>query len=371
MSNELVLLRNSERSTYRRCRQKWQWSYVDCFSPRRVKGALSFGTDVHTAMELYYPPGRKRGVHPARTFERLYAEHGSAYDQWDEEGNRIDALELGVTMLTEYVREYGKDDHIQIIQPELAVQIDVMDEHGSYLCTWVGKADALYKNLDLSTKARPCLGLLEHKTAKSIEEELRINSGYGEQGLSYYWALELYLHHTGILEPEQHMDHVLFNWLRKGVPDQRPQNAQGHRLNKPSKDALTAYCTAHNVPMPPKATAEALAQAITATGFDPALLGEPSKTQPKPLLHRFKLDFGPDELRSINQRIRAEAREMAHVKAGRLPVYKNPTKDCSWDCPFNDVCEIHEVGGDWRSVLDLEFDRWNPYSDHELEQEKV
>jgi len=73
----------------------------------------------------------------------------------------------------------------------------------------------------------------------------------------------------------------------------------------------------------------------------------------------------------LGTRIRQEAKEMRLVRQGKLPIYKNPTKDCDWDCPFKEACELHEMGGDWESVLELEFDTWNPYSDHDLLEERV
>lgn len=369
MSDELVLLRNSERSTYRRCRQKWQWSYNERWSPPREKGALTFGTMCHGALEARYPPGRKRGPHPAKTFERLYAESGAKdFAQWDDEGNKVPALELGIAMMNGYVAQYGNDDHIEIIQPEVRIQIDVFSKDGKYLCTWVGSGDAIYKDLATSTRSHPSIKFLEHKTAKSIEEELRVNTGYGEQGLSYYWAGDLWAHHNDILLPEQSMDGVTFNWLKKALPDTRPQNAEGHRLNKPTKAALTEALA--GVSIPRGATMETLENMLRQIGEDPAQYGEVSKRQPGHLFHRQFLPFGPGEMADINRRIRSEAQEMALVKAGRLPIYHNPTKDCSWECPFVDVCEVKAMGGDWRSILQLEFTQWDPYEDHELEEEK-
>ena len=361
---QLTLLRNSERSTYRRCRLKHHWTYTQKLAPPRTKGALSFGTLVHEAMAEFYPPGVKRGPHPARTFERLYKAQQHDFDQWTEDGERYDALELGVSMLEGYVKEYGSDDHIEILQPEMSMQIDVCDRQGNYLVTWVGTCDAAYRN-----RSTGRVGLLEHKTAKTVEEELRVNSGYGEQGLSYWWAANIFFHNNGMLGEEENLEHVLFNWLRKGIPDPRPINAAGHRLNKPSKQALMDRC--EQLGMKPTGKVEDLMDRIRGAGEDPLLLGEPSKTQPKPLYHRFALEFGPGELESINKRIRAEAWEISQVRKGKLPLIKNPTKDCSWDCPFKEPCEIHEMGGDFESVLELEFGTWDPYSDHELLEEKA
>jgi hypothetical protein len=35
-----------------------------------------------------------------------------------------------------------------------------------------------------------------------------------------------------------------------------------------------------------------------------------------------------------------------------LAIYHNPTKDCSWDCPFKSMCIAMEEGADWESYLD-------------------
>lgn len=367
---ELVLLRNSERSTYRRCRLKWWWSYVERRTPDRDKGALVFGRLVHAALEVRYPPGRKRGPHPTDTFRTLMAgPDGYDFSQWDEEGNKIPALELGAEMLDGYVRTYGKDDAIKIIQPEQVIAVDVYDRNGKYLCTWVGKVDAVYEYLPLSTPRSKCFGMLEHKTAKTVVEELRINSGYGEQGLSYFWAGDYWLHHEGLLKPAQHIDHIHYNWLRKALPSDAPRNSDGHVLNKPTKPALVAKATA--LGLNPKGTIEALTGRLGAVGVDVAQLGQPSKRQPGPLYHRQRLEIGTGSLDEINRRIRAEAWEMAQVKAGKLPLIKNPTKDCDWDCPFVEACELHEMGFDYQSMLDIEYTTWNPYEEHELELERT
>lgn len=363
-------MRNSERSTFRRCRLKWHWSYNLGLTPPREKGALTFGTLVHEALATYYPPGRKRGTAPAITFEKLYLAQKRKFDQWDEEGNRVDALELGLSMLTEYLSEYGADDHIEIIAPEIPLAVDVYDKAGRYVCTWVGRGDAAYIDLSRSRPRRPCVGLLEHKTAKAIPEQLSIISGYGEQGQSYDWASSIVFETQGILPEGARIDHVLFNWLKKSLPSDKTRNAQGHVLNLPKKDALIAKAAELQIDVGKKPTVDSLTALLEAAGVDVPMLGEPAKRQPGPLLHRYPIDYGRNEHQSINFRIREEAREMRLVRDGKLRLLKNPTKDCDWDCPFKSACELHEMGGDYQSVLELEFEKWNPYDSYELMEEK-
>lgn len=368
---ELVLLRNSERATWRRCRLKWVWTYDRRLNPPREKGALTFGRMCHLALELRYPPGRKRGPHPAESFREIYDSQDQDFSQWDEEGNKVDARELGIAMMTSYVKEYGNDDRIEIIQPEQSIQIDVYDRQGNYLCTWVGTVDAVYYDLVRSTRKQRVIGLLDHKTAKTVEEEMSVISGYGEQGISYLWAAEFWLHDNGFLPAKEHVDHIFFNWLRKALPDPRPQNKAGLYLNNPGKDVLWAEVERLHLVVPKKAVIADLKEALALAGEDPMQLGEISKKQPPPLLHRSTLDVSQRSLDEINRRIRAEAWEIAQFRKGLLPLTKNPTKDCKWDCSFKEACELHEMGADYESMLELEFTTWSPYEAHELALEKT
>lgn len=363
----VTLLRNSERKLYRRCRLAWKWKYLDHLSTPRPRGALTFGHGIHYALELYYPPGTERGPHPSDTFATWYAENDHKFDQWDDEGNRHEALELGCTMLSAYVDEYGAEDHINILVPEMPMRVDIFDKQGRYLATWVGRMDSLYEDLSMSSRRRRRIGFFEHKSAKQIEHNMRPNSGYGEQGLGYAWAGSQFLRQEGILKDGENVDHVLFNWLRKGLPDERVKDQNGYALNKPSKDALLEYASSKGIALPSRPKVADIAAAIDATGFDHRLLGEPSSRQPSPLFERYPMDYGDAEMNATAWRIAAEAWEREQLKAGKLPLYKNPTKDCSWDCEFVEACELHEMGGDFQSVLDLEFEQWDPYEDHEQE----
>jgi Zierdtviridae exonuclease len=358
-----VLIRGSEARTYRRCRQQWHWTYRRRLRPKRQKGALTFGTIWHIAMEGYYPPGRKRGKHPAATFERVYIANEREFSQWDEEGNKVDALELGITMAVGYVEKYGDDDTIEIVHPEEAFEIDIYDRDGSYLCTFVGKFDALA----YSHKTGRYF-ILEHKSAKSIEN-INIISNYGDQGLGYAFAADIWLKHLGVMKKHANVDGVMYNVARKGIPDQRPRNPAGLYLNKPSKTALLDRCGELGI-VTPKRTIDMMTEALVAAGHDPTQLGEPSKVQPPPLFGRQEIILTPAHYLAFETRLRKQAMEMQKVREKRLPIFKNPTRDCSWDCAFFHVCEVHEMGGDWRDMLAMDFRKWSPYSDHELEEER-
>jgi len=365
-NEQAALIRTSERKKYRGCKWAWNVSYLAGLETKARRGALSFGSMIHSALEAYYPPGVERGEHPAEAFARLYdANDEGDFDQWDEEGNRVPARELGIAMLEGYVEEYGTDSDIEMIAPEMGFQIDVYDQRGDYLCTYVGKIDGVARRRSTGRVVN-----LEHKSAKSIPL-VRINSDYGEQGLSYSWASTRWLQHQGILGPDEAVEGVLYNFLRKALPDERPMNEAGHRLNKPSKDAIVAAC--EGAGLPTKGTIPVLTDRLISSGWteqDVLLLGEPSKNQPAPLFHRQPMDIGPRQLVQFEKRLRQEAWEMRQVRLGKIPVYKSPSDWTCRMCDLRDVCEVHEMGGDWQGMLELDFKPWDPYSDHELEAEK-
>lgn len=331
---ELKLVRNSERAKFKECRQAWHWGYRHTLEPVHRRTALTFGQMVHDALAGWYIPGRERGVHPTETFLRLYAENNEDFNQWDEEGNRTPADDLAVAMLNGYVERYGDDPMIEIVQPELAFQIDVYDEKGNYLGTLVGRFDAIGLNLRTGLYF-----VFEHKTAKAIVP-VRINSKYGEQGLSYFWAARYWLAHE--LDMEVDLASIGFNWLRKAMPDQRPQDEEGHYLNKPTKQEKRLF------------------------GDD--YPGSISKKQPPPYFARQEIRLGPNQLDNFNRRLRRELFEISLARQKKLAIYKSPGDHCGW-CQFKDVCELHELGGDWEDVLHMEFTKWQPYSDHELHLE--
>lgn len=358
----VVLMRNSERVSFRRCGFKWDLSYNRTLEPTRSRPALSFGTLIHEALAPWYPPGTKRGIHPCETFAKLYAEIEDPFSQFDDEGNRVPAYDLGMAMLEGYIDKWGDEPHVDVIAPEMSMEIDILDKRGNYLCTWVGQGDLCYRDLNINR-----LGWKEHKTAKSLPDRVAVNTQYGDQGVAYDWAGTITLRHMGILSEDEHVDFIEYNFLRKSLPDARPRNEQGHYLNKPSKEAIQAACAAAG--LPEKGTVAKLTDSLLEHGWtEPEVLqlGEPSMKQPPPLYFRDRMNLTPDQTLNFQRRIREEAWLMAQVRAGKSPVLKNPQMDCERMCDFFDVCELHEMGADWESVLDFEFRAWDPYSNHEI-----
>jgi Zierdtviridae exonuclease len=94
------------------------------------------------------------------------------------------------------------------------------------------------------------------------------------------------------------------------------------------------------------------------------VLGDRSKVQPGPLFMREEIHRTSAEQRTQLRRIQSEALHMQAVREGLLPIVKNPTRDCSWDCDFFNVCELQERGGDYKTTIEVAFKQEDPYADH-------
>lgn len=315
-----MLVRTSERGEFKRCRQRWAWKFIDHMSPKVSSPALRFGTLVHEALAEYYKPGVKRGPHPTKTFKKAYkAQLATAFEfgMRNEDDSWVNARELGIAVLDHYIETYGDDDMIEIIQPEMPFQVDVHNEAGKYICTYTGIFDAVIKH-----RATKEVGLFEHKTAGTISTN---HLTLDEQAGAYWLFAPEFLRSRGILKKGQDLDMVLYNFLRKSKPDERPQNEAGQRLNKN---------------------------------------GDVSKVQPPPYFLRYPVYRSHEDRETVLQRIIMETREIKLVRAGKLGIYKNPTRDCSWDCGFFDMCELHESGDDWKESARLLMTTWDPYASH-------
>lgn len=319
-----VMLRTSERASYKTCRQQWQWKFNDRIRPTRTAPALTFGALMHAAFEIYYKPGRKRGLYLPDAFQKVWETSQERGFLIYADGEPEDALELGIEMATNYVDRWGDEDHIEILWAEMPFELDMFDPKGRYLVTYVGKFDSVFKDHSKTPKQ---IGLFEHKTAAAIDTK---HLALDEQAGSYWAFAGEYLQSLKVFRPGREIDFILYNFLRKAKRDRRPQDEAGHYLNKN---------------------------------------GTISKNQPPPLFQRQPVYRSERDKENLLTRVKMEAWEMKQVRAGKLPIYKNPKlqwpdQHCN-GCGFRDMCELHETGNDWIDIRDATMELHDPYEDHQ------
>lgn len=377
MADRIPLLRTSERKTFKRCAWRWWQAYrmglVNVGTPR--SDALWFGTGVHIALaEWYKYPGLKRGPYPSETFadwaegeirwiKTRSSEHAPNSGESIVEEKLVPAKELGIKMLEGYVKEYGTDPQWSMIAREHSGQIDVRDPNDveKILVIYAFTYDGVARNL-----ASGRIELKEHKTAQAIStDHLPLDDQAGS-----YWAIASKdLEASGLIKSGERISGIEYNFLRKALPDERPKDANGYATNKPIKSHYIAALKADGCAdvtekwTLPKMAEEAARRHLT-------VLGDISKVQPKPLFAREFVRRTAEQRAQQIRRIQDEALWMREVREGRLPLIKNPSFNCQWDCDFYDMCQLHEAGGDWQEYRAEVFAQADPYADHRKSTEE-
>lgn len=327
MSEEPPYLRTSERKSFRRCPQQWWWAWVQGLrSKGRPATQLWFGTGVHIALAEWYDGGFHRGPHPSDTFAKWVGEEVEdirVLTEVTEDDKNImveeflDAKELGISLLDRYVAAYGKDKDLETLAVEQPFQVEIVDSNGNVIAIFSGTFDGAF--LDHRDGR---IYLWEHKTAS------RISTAYlslDDQAGGYYAVADTVLRHQGILAKNEHIDAVLYNFIRKAAEDDRPINKEGLYLNKD---------------------------------------GSVSKQQPGPVFYREPVSRNRREVQQQFRRMRNEVTIMNKMRTGELPVIKNTAWDCP-RCPFYAMCVLDEKNPRAaRELMDQGFVTYDPYLEH-------
>jgi Zierdtviridae exonuclease len=322
---DLPKVRTSQRGLFKKCRWVYEREFIDRLKPQVPAPALRFGTLVHAALAKWYVPGVRRGTHPADTFLKLYeAELEDAYKFGfrDEEGVWQEAGELGVDMLENYVKHWGRDEGWRVIATEQPFQTLVLHPRTGRPWFWyVGIIDGLWQNREDTRLYIP-----DHKTTTSITTEMLT---LDEQASSYWTYGVDWLRKQRILKPKHNLGGMLHNFLRKAMHDTRKRDAAGHYLN---------------------------------------LDGSISKKQPPPYFLRAPILRDPADKEVLRERVEQEVTDIEAAHSGELPMYKTPSLFNCRTCWAKNACELHEAGADWQDYLKMTTVEWEPHAEHEIRE---
>jgi diadenosine tetraphosphatase ApaH/serine/threonine PP2A family protein phosphatase len=359
------IMTTSERASLKRCPQRWWWEYRDGLRTTEVQKAYWFGIGIHLALARYYGNiGYKRNMDFIDVW-RTYCDEDeislvlkAAPDGFSEDESWVDAKALGESMLLGYHDLYQGDPDWDMIHVEMPFQIGIPDpaDPDSDICIFNSTFDGVYRH-----KHDRKIRLQEHKTAKAITtDHLPLDPQAGA-----YWAVaSIVLKHEGILSGKQRIDGITYNFLRKALPDTRPKNAEGYATNNPIKQHYIDAINAAGGDADAKQTLASL-QADAAT-LRLRVVGDVSKNQPPPLYQRDNVNRVPAERATQIDRIAGEAMLARAYDTGLLPLVKNTTRDCSWDCQFFNMCQLHEQQADWVDFRDAVFMKRDPYDRYRL-----
>jgi PD-(D/E)XK nuclease superfamily len=320
-----IMIRTSEISSLKRCPQRWWWGHVDGLEPNKPNNKLWFGGGIHVALADWYKQGFERGTDPRKGWlqfvrdEEMYLRDNKGQrddDEW------VSARDLGFAMLDNYLETYGKDPGWDVINTEQQFQakITMPSAPGGFVII-LGTFDGVHRDADNDN----ALMLMEHKTSSGGP-----NYGYlelADQPGVYFSVAENVLRHKGLIGENEHLDGIMYNYLRKANPDDRPRDEFGRALNKD---------------------------------------GSVSKRQDTQRLWRFPVWRSREQRAKMRENIIATVELMMKYRTGELRVTKTPTMDCSWDCAFYAMCQLHETDADWQEYRDAMFHKRDPYQDHRL-----
>lgn len=384
-SPTLPMLRNSERSTLKRCEFLWDITYNRKLKPYTDMPALRFGSLIHKAMAGYYIPGKKRGLHPRIGFEQAYEtdlkENQELFGmRVDDDDKWVDALELGIGMMDNYVDEYGKDDEWEVLVTEHPFETIVYrpesydpnypPEAQATAVPWfvfVGVLDGVWRYLPTKDLWMPehksTAGIGGTKKYPKIPPHLMMDDQAGS-----YWSFGVQaLIEQQIMKQNQHLTGMLYNYLRKALPDERPSrlvNGERLYLNKPKKEDYVAALSrrARGVSDKMKLTElEALAAKLKIE-----VGGEVSKAQPSPYFARINIQRDEYDRNMARTRAEIDFKRAELLRSGELEMTKSPGMFTCPGCPAKDACELHETGSDWEAFLTGTTKTWDPYDEHEV-----
>jgi hypothetical protein len=302
---------NSELRAFKRCRRKWWLSYYRRLRLRREGvGPLSLGNMVHKPLEAYYSqPARDPEAFDWRAPLAEYVEARLADPNLPDhlhEGMLQD-YELAKIMLGgyfEWLVEEGADSELAEFTAEQEVE--------AYLGEVDGTAVWLIGKLDVQARRASdgALTFVDHKSCQTLSD-LPKTGPLDEQLKTYGLLQRLKAQADGTVGREEFANGGVWNMLRKV-----------------------------------KRTARA----------NPPFYGRAGVTH------------NDEVYRNFYKRVWGEVRDILAVRrsldAGgdhQDLAYPNPTRDCTWDCPFFMVCAQFDDGSDVEFVLSTEYVEHDPY----------
>lgn len=349
-SQRIAVIRTSDRTSFRRCRRKWNWSSNLRRGLESIEPALPLwiGTGFHYALEDYH------GYQHYSTSAEAFAAFVDACrrtpkiklpDEWEG------GLELATGMLdyyTQWERSRPKYETLWIDgvpQVEIDYQIelpfdatkfgyDKVVTEGTFDRVAVDEWDGLW--------------IVEYKTAKAFEERHFMTD---QQISSYSWS--------GSVVYDRPVMGVLYQQHKKVIP-------VGPRILRAGK-----ISTASNMITSHRLYKNALEELYITVNKAPAVnirflgdLAAQETDQRDAYIRRDLTSRNEHQIASEGAKILLECAEMLNPDT---PLYPSPTRDCHW-CPFIDPCVSLDDGSDWEAELTAmsqsrakEYNTWRPH----------
>lgn len=337
---KIALIRTSDRIAFKRCRRKWNWSsgLRGNLEPDTSPGPLWMGSGFHYAMEDFH--GNNIYGSPKKAF--------LAYDKaWQRLGaNRLpmdhpELRDLCVNMLEYYsdwlisrdpLKTFIYEGKPQVeVSFEVPLPIDLPADSPYDAVHYGGTIDRVA--IDEDNRLWP----IDYKTAKTFGT---LHYETDPQITAYMWVIKaLYPgYEIGGFIYQQHLKAEAKGpqILKNGSVSVNKMQVTTHRLYK--KALLEIY---GDVAKSPGANIEFL-----------NALAMQEDSESDRFIRRDRVERSQRQIEAEGEKILMEACDMLDHN---LPLYPNPTRDCSWDCPFQGACILMDCGDEYQSDLNNNF----------------
>jgi RecB family exonuclease len=321
------MVRVTESQTFKRCKKKWYYSYVEKLVPKdRNKGASFFGSGIHLVLESFYF-AKTQGVDMTL---------GAMKDVWNEYCDthltladelsaqiREEETTLAYGMLASYIDE-KQDEDFEILEVEKRLHWEVFPG-----VTLTGK-------MDLIVRIGDELWIVDHKTQKSYtgEEQLEMDN----QMSAYIWLAR---------KNGYDVKGCIYNMMLKSIPSEVPILKNG-QLSQ-NKALNTTY--------------DKYMQAIKDNDLKPENYVEMLEyMKANQFVKQSKVFRSKRYLETWEDNLKLEMEELAYC----VNTYPNVRYDCTWDCGYKDLCRCELDKGDVPLLQDLYYE-----VDTELENVEV
>lgn len=402
---DIIPIHASDRGSFKHCRRRWNWSspmrnnLVPKAEAHGVYMPLWFGSGIHWALKYYYDPILRRDpLETFRTWWHVQTHGGVISEDWldvtyDHNPNPLpdvsssyvpdpplykvkglydilmDAdreeferhLDLGIGMLTFYKEYAAEHDRFDVLVAEHTFSVPILTPSGDVMrmrdprdgeekdVHLRGTQDGIIQDWD-SEK----YGILEHKSAISINEDYFTKLDKDEQCTTYLFGAEREAEIYDL--PYKKCEFVLYNALRKAYP-QPPTITKGGKISIDRANESTTY------PMLMKMI-EAMGLADTSPDGAPywerdlklaSYVNYVKEMGNEQFIVRTPVTRNIYERASIGYRIYMETCDMLdpHVR-----IYPNPTGE--WKClrcPFRAPCIAADDGSDFQMMLEEDFEK--------------
>lgn len=346
-----IVIRTSDRIGFKKCRRSWAWSshLKGNLGPNYLASPLWFGSAIHYALEDFH--GYKNFETAADAF-RAYCIATSKQHLRDLPTDAEDLFRMGTAMMdyyeTGWLSERKADDTyweeidgVMVPGVEVNFEIEVpLDENPllAKYCKAHGADCILYRGtIDrVSIDEFGRLWCVEYKTAK-VAEQLHYQTD--PQISTYIWAMR-YVYDKPIAG-------VVYQQFIKKTPEPPRLLATG-KVSTASN--LTTSAVLYRRQLRAMYGAEEKAPEANRKFLIDLMISE-DENRDKYILREY-IHRNDHQTNAEAQKILLELEEMLNPD---LPLYPNPTRECSRMCSFLGACVSFDDGGDWEGNLRTNF----------------